>query len=59
MSFEILSDVENAFCVGSYISAKSLVQIRSLFIKRLGWDQRKLHIAPSNANISKSVVKFK
>ena len=59
MLFERLADVEKAFCSGSYISTQSLVQTRNIFIKKLGCDHRKLHVAPSNATIIKWVAKFR
>ena len=57
--FERLSDVEKAFCLGSCISTKSFVQTKSILIKKIGWDHRKLHVAPSNATISKWVTKVR
>ena len=55
----MLSDVEKAFCVNSYISTKSFVQTSRLLIKKLGLDHRKLQLAPSNVIISKWVAKFR
>ena len=50
-SFVMLSDVDRAFCVETYIASKSFDQTRQLLVRKLGWDHRKAHLAPNNATI--------
>ena len=40
-TFVVLSDVDRAFCVETYISSKSFDQTRQLLVRNLGWDHRK------------------
>ena len=47
----MLSDVDKAFCVETYISSKSFDQTRQLLARKLGWDHRKTHLAQNNAAI--------
>ena len=55
----MLSDVDQAFCVETYISTKSFDQIRRLLAKKLGWNHKKTHLAPNNATINRWVNKFR
>ena len=50
---------KKTFCVEAYISTKSFVQTRRLFIKRFHADRRKPHLALSNAAINKWVKQFR
>ena len=47
----MLSDVDGAFCVETYISTKSCDQTR-LLARKLGWDHGKTHLAPNNVTIN-------
>lgn len=55
----MLSDVDKAFCVETYISSKSFDHTRRLLVRKLGWDHRKTHLAPNNATINRWVNEFR
>ena len=40
-TFVVLSDVDRAFCVETYISSKSFHQTHQLLVRNLGWNHRK------------------
>ena len=58
-AFVMLSDVDKAFCVETYISSRSFGETRRLLDRKLGWDHRKTLLAPNNATINRWVNEFR
>ena len=58
-AFEMISDVDKAFCMETNISSKLFDLTRRLFARTLGWDHRKAHPAPNNGTINRWVNKFR